>query len=329
MTEPTANIPMRTLYSGAKMPGIGLGTFGSDHVDAATVANTVRLGLALGYRHIDCASVYGNEAEIGAVLGSTAIPRDELWISSKVWNDSHHAVGESCEQTLRDLGIDYLDNFLVHWPFPNSHAAHANVDERNPRAVAFNPDAYLEAWAQMESLVERGLVRHIGTSNMTPAKFDAVFADMTITPSVNQMELHPHFQQSAFRSYLRERSIQPIGFCPLGSPNRPERDRTPNDTSPIDDRGIRALAEARGVHPAAVCLMWAIDQGHTPIPFSTTEHNLAANLAAATADPLTADEQAMLVAADRDCRMIKGQVFLWKDGQSWTDLWDIDGIIAT
>ncbi len=322
-------VPNRTLSSGAEMPGIGLGTFGSDHVSPAAVANAVRLGLDLGYRHIDCASVYGNEAEIGQVFASTDVPRDHLWISSKVWNDSHDRVAASCEQTLRDLQVDYLDNYLVHWPFPNSHAAHADVDERNPDAVAFNTEAYLETWEQMEGLVSRGLVRHIGTSNMTPAKFDAVLPSMAITPSVNEMELHPHFQQPEFIAYLRDCTIEPIGFCPLGSPNRPERDRTSADTSPTKDTAIAEIAHKRGVHPATICIMWAIANGHTPIPFSTSERNLASNLAAASAEPLSSEEIAIVGAADRDCRLIKGQVFLWKDGQSWTDLWDIDGVIAS
>lgn len=328
MTLPSGAIPTRTLYTGAKMPGLGLGTFGSDHISAVQVANAVRLGLQLGYRHIDCASVYGNEAEIGEVLGSTAIPRDELWISSKLWNDSHDAVAASCEQTLRDLQVDHLDNYLVHWPFPNSHGAHANVDERNPDAVAFDAAAYLDTWEQMEALVERGLVRHIGTSNITSAKLDAVLSHMSIKPSVNQMELHPHFQQRELVAILREHSIEPIGFCPLGSPNRPERDRTPEDTSPIEDPAVRAIANARNVHPAAVCIAWAISEGHTPIPFSTSEQNLASNLAAATGAPLSPDERAALRAADQNTRLIKGQVFLWKDDQPWTDLWDLDGTIA-
>ncbi len=257
--------PSRTLATGAQMPGIGLGTFGSDHVSPAAVADAVRIGLDLGYRHIDCASVYGNEAEIGKVFATTTVAREELWVSSKVWNDSHHAVATSCEQTLRDLQLDYLDNFLVHWPFPNSHGAHADVDERNPNAVAFNSEAYLNTWGQMEALVERGLVRHIGTSNMTPAKFDAVLEYMTIAPSVNEMELHPHFQQPDFLAYLQERSIEPIGFCPLGSPNRPERDRTADDSSPTQDPTVIAIADDRGVHPASACIMWAVSNGHTPI----------------------------------------------------------------
>ncbi len=310
------------------MPGIGLGTFGSDHVDSAAVADAVGTALALGYRHIDCAAVYGNEAEIGAVLTRSSIPRAELWISSKVWNDRHGDVATACESTLADLGLDHLDNYLVHWPFPNHHAPHVDVDARNPHAVAFSAERYLDTWGQMEHLVERGLTRHIGTSNMTIPKLDAVLGHMSIRPSVNQMELHPHFQQPELVQYLHDHGVAPIGFCPIGSPARPERDRTEHDTSPTEDPVIVELAAARNIHPATLCISWAVTRGHTPIPFSTSPTNLAANLRAAT-QPLSSDEMRLLDDTDRQCRLIKGQVFLWRDGQSWQDLWDEDGTIAS
>ena len=325
------SVPTRTLRTGATMPAIGVGTFGSDHVDHATVARSVEAALALGYRHIDCASVYGNEPEIGAVLQramTAGLSREELWISSKVWNDQHGDVVAACEKSLADLGLDHLDNYLVHWPFPNFHPPHCDVDERNPDAVAFDAEAFLSTWRQMEALVERGLVRHIGTSNMTIAKLDLLLPEASTAPSVNQMELHPHFQQPELFDYLRGHDIEPIGFCPIGSPARPERDRTDDDSVPTDDPIIRRIAADHEMHPAAVCVKWAAQRGQTPIPFSTNPGNLRANLRAVATDPLTDDEMAAIAAADRNCRLIKGQVFLWRDGQSWRDLWDEDGAIA-
>ena len=304
------------------MPAIGLGTFGSDHVDHDLVASSVETALTLGYRHIDCASVYGNESHIGRVLTASPVSRDELWVSSKVWNDQHGDVAAACEQSLADLGLDYLDNYLVHWPFPNFHPPHCDVDERNPDAVPYDPWAFLETWEQMESLVERGLVRHIGTSNMTIAKLDLVLPHMAITPSVNQMELHPHFQQPELFGYLIDNDIEPIGFCPIGSPARPERDRTIDDSAPTTDPVIIEIADAHGLHPATLCVKWAVSNGHTPIPFSTNPRNIHANLEAATTELLDADELDRIEDADRDCRLIKGQVFLWEDATDWTDLWD-------
>ncbi|MCB1126746.1 MAG: aldo/keto reductase, partial [Verrucomicrobiae bacterium] len=121
---------------------------------------------------------------------------------------------------------------------------------------------------------------------------------------------------------------EPIGFCPLGSPNRPERDRTPEDTNPLEDPVIVAMARAHRVHPASICIKWGAQRGQTPIPFSTNPANYLANLKAVSGDPLSDGEMQAIAGIDRNCRLIKGQVFLWKEGQSWEDLWDTDGVIT-
>jgi diketogulonate reductase-like aldo/keto reductase len=177
----------------------------------------------------------------------------------------------------------------------------------------------------MEDLVEQGLVRQIGTSNMTVPKLKLVLADARIRPAVNEMELHPHFQQPELFDFCMANGIRPIGFSPLGSPGRPERDRTPEDTSPTDDPVIREIAARHGVQPSAVCLKWAVQRGQIPIPFSVNHYRQ--NLEAVVSDPLTGDEMRAIAGIDRNCRLIKGQVFLWKPGQSWEDLWDLDGVI--
>jgi diketogulonate reductase-like aldo/keto reductase len=175
----------------------------------------------------------------------------------------------------------------------------------------------------MEELVDLGLVRHIGTSNMTIPKLKLVLRDARIKPAVNEMELHPHFQQPELFKFVVENGIEAVGYCPIGSPGRPERDRTPDDTSPTEDPVVVGIADRHGIHPAVVCLKWAVQRGQTPIPFSI--NNYRANLAAVVSDPLTSEEMEQIAAIDRGCRLIKGQVFLWKDGQTWEDLWDIHG----
>jgi alcohol dehydrogenase (NADP+) len=326
-------IPSRMLASGAKMPAIGLGTFGSDHLSPETVAEAVRYAAGIGYRHFDCASVYGNEFEIGLVfkqLLSSGLCREELWITSKLWNDKHGEddVIRSCEKSLADLNLDYLDLYLVHWPFPNHHPPGCDVTARNPHAVPYIHENYMRTWRKMEELVHRGLVRHIGTSNMTIPKMDLLLRDARIKPVVNEMELHPHFQQPEFFRYLVERGIQPVGYSPLGSPGRPERDRTDEDTSPTEDPVIREIARKLNVHPAVVCIKWAIQRGQIPIPFSTNPKNLLSNLGAAVSEPLNPEDMKLIESLDRKCRLIKGQVFLWKDNQSWEDLWDVYGAIT-
>jgi diketogulonate reductase-like aldo/keto reductase len=186
----------------------------------------------------------------------------------------------------------------------------------------------MRTWRQMEQLVDRGLVRHIGTSNMTIPKMELLLRDARIRPAVNEMELHPHFQQPEFFAWLKQQGIEPIGYSPIGSPARPERDRTPEDTSPTEDPVIQAIAAKHGVHPAVICVRWAIQRGQTPIPFSTTRRNYMANLLAATSEPLSNEEMKAIAAIDRNCRLIKGQVFLWKDNQNWEDLWDVNGVVT-
>ena len=326
-----AAIPKRTLSAGATMPAIGLGTYGSDRVSAAQVAAAVKGAAAVGYRHFDCASVYGNEAEIGASFQEIlrgGIKREDLWITSKLWNDKHSEddVIASCRKSLADLRLDYLDLYLVHWPFPNFHPPGCDVTSRSPDAKPYIHENYMRTWRKMEQLVDLGLVRHIGTSNMTIPKLKLVLRDARIKPAVNEMELHPHFQQPELFHFVLANGMIPVGYCPIGSPGRPERDRTPEDTSPTEDPVILRIAERHGIHPAVVCIKWAVQRGQVPLPFSV--HNYRANLLGVVGDPLTDEEMRSIAAIDRNCRLIKGQVFLWKEGQTWEDLWDINGEIT-
>ena len=270
------NVPFKTLSNGAKIPVIGLGTFGSDNYSNDQIAQAVKFAIKLGYRHIDCASVYGNEKEIGEVLseliGNGTVKREELWITSKVWNNMHGEgdVIKSCKQSLADLQLNYLDLYLVHWPFPNYHAPGCDGDARNPDSKPYIHENYMVAWRQMEQLVEMGLVKNIGTSNMTIPKMKLLLNDARIKPVVNEMEIHPHFQQPELFNFMVENKIVPIGYSPIGSPKRPERDRTATDTVDIEDPVIVAVAERLGIHPAVVCLKWAIQRGEVVIPFSVT-----------------------------------------------------------
>jgi alcohol dehydrogenase (NADP+) len=326
-------VPTRKLATGALMPAIGLGTFGSDSVTGEAIAEAVLDAGHLGYRHFDCAAVYGNEHLIGPALKkliADGVRREDLWVTSKLWNDKHAEkdVIPTFHKTLKDLQLDYLDLYLVHWPFPNFHPPGCDVNFHDPNARPYIHDAFMKTWRQLEKLVRDGLVRHIGTSNMTIPKLELVLRDYKIKPTVNEMELHPHFQQPELFAFAREQGIEPIAYCPLGSPGRPERDRTPEDTSPTEDPVILRIAKAHSVHPAEICLKWAVQRGQTPIPFSAKRRNYYANLRAVVQDPLTETEMKAIAKTDKNCRLIKGQVFCWKDNQSWEDLWDVTGEIT-
>jgi diketogulonate reductase-like aldo/keto reductase len=327
-----ALVPRRPMPAG-QIPVIGMGTFGSDHVSPEAVADAVMGAASVGYRHFDCASVYGNEKEVGCslqqILGS-GVPRSELWINSKVWNDCHapEAVIESCKRSLDDLQLDFLDLYFVHWPFPNFHPPGCSIESRSPDARPYIHADFMKTWEAMEKLLGMGLVRNIGTSNMTIPKLQLVLRDANIKPACNELELHPHLQQPELFQFVLDHGIVPIGYCPLGSPGRPERDRTPEDTVDIEDPVIVRIAERLNVHPAFVCIKWAVQRGQIPIPMSVNPRNYLANLKAAVSEPLTDAEMQEIAGIDKNCRLVKGHVFLWKDGQTWKDLWDINGEIT-
>src|SRR5271157_5814136 len=285
-----SQVPKRKFYTGAVMPAIGLGTFGSDHASADEIAEAVKGAASVGYRHFDCASVYGNEHRIGVAIREIiqgGVQREELWVTSKLWNDKHGEddVIASCRQSLADLQLDYLDMYLVHWPFPNYHPPGCSVDSRSPDAKPYIHENFMKTWRQLEKLVDMGLVRHIGTSNMTIPKLRLLLRDARIRPAVNEMELHPHFQQPELFAYVRANGIEPVGYCPVGSPNRPERDRTPQDTVDIEDPVLGRIAKRLGVHPAVVCIKWAVQRGQTPIPLSTKRRNYLSNLRGVASEP--------------------------------------------
>jgi diketogulonate reductase-like aldo/keto reductase len=328
------SIPYRKIYTGAKIPAVGLGTFGSDRFSASEIAEAVLSAAAIGYRHFDCASVYRNEREIGVSLQKVmagGVAREELWITSKLWNDKHAEadVIPSCQQTLKDLQLDYLDLYLIHWPFPNHHAPGVDVNSRDPHAVPYIHENYMKTWRQLEKLVEMGLVRHIGASNMTIPKLKLVLRDAKIKPATNEMEMHPHFQQPELFQFCIDNDIIPIGYSPIGSPSRPDRDRTPEDTVDIEDPVIVKIANRLNVHPAVVCIKWAVQHGQVAIPFSVHLEKYWNNLKAVTTDPLTDEEMREIASIDKNNRLIKGQVFLWESAKDWQDLWDLNGQIAS
>lgn len=326
-------VPQKVLSTGARMPAIGLGTFGSDRFSGEDIAEAVKGAISVGYRHIDCASIYGNESLIGKSFKEVmqgGIKRQELWLTSKLWNDMH---GEgdvliSCKKSLKDLQLDYVDLYLIHWPFPNYHPPGCDVSSRSPNAKPYIHENYMKTWRQMEKLVEMGLVKHIGTSNMTIPKLKLLLRDAKIKPACNEMEQHPHFQQPELFRFCVENDIQPIGFCPIGSPTRPDRDKTESDTVDIEDPVVVKIAKRLNVHPAVVCVKWAVQRGQIPIPFSVYRNEYLGNLKSTVQDPLTDEEMKAIAAIDKNCRLIKGQVFLWKQNQSWEDLWDINGQIT-
>lgn len=329
----SASVPKVTFYNGVEVPCVGMGTFGSDRFTPEQVSGAVAGAIRCGYRMFDCAACYGNEDQIGQVFQDAfdegVVERSELFIMTKVWNDMHERVEESCRKSIADLKCDYIDLFFIHWPFPNYHAPGCDVDSRNPDSKPFSTEEFIRTYRQCEELVEKGLIRNIGISNMTIPKLEAVLPLMKILPVACEMELHPCFQQQELFDYLNAHKIQPIGFMPLGSPQRPERDICPEDIADMQTPEMQEIAKAHGVHPALIALKWAHQRGQIPIPFSVHEVEYVSNLKSMTEDPLTEEEMAKIATLEKNNRLVKGQVFLWEGANDWHDLWDEDGVIVT
>ncbi len=327
-------VPQKTLFDGTQIPCVGMGTFGSDHFSAQQVSDAVGGAIRAGYRLFDGAAAYGNEELIGKVYREAfdqgVVKREDLFIMTKLWNNMHGQGDVLCAmaKSLKDLQLDYVDCYFVHWPFPNFHAVGCDGNARNPDSKPFDVERFMATWRQCERLVDLGLTRYIGMSNMTIPKLEAVLPLCRIKPAMIEMELHPSFQQPELYDYIKSKGIVPVGYCPVGSPNRPDRDKTPDDVNDLEMPEVVEIAKAHGVHPAVVCLKWAYQRGHIAIPFSVHEKNYVSNLRAAVEDPLTEEEMQKLEKADRDCRLIKGQVFLWPGSNDWRDLWDMDGTIT-
>lgn len=316
---------MKTLEyaNGDAMPILGLGTWKSEPGD---VYRAVKAALDLGYRHIDCAPIYGNEPEVGRAFAESfsagGVTRDQVWITSKLWNNAHDPddVRPALEKTLSDLRLDYLDLFLVHWPvafrrellFPGS-----GTDMIGPDTLPLSA-----TWRAMEALVGDGLCRHIGVSNFSVPKLEALLGTARRKPEVNQVELHPYLQQPGMLDFCRRNGIHLTAYSPLGSPDRPAALKAADEPALLADPAVAAIAKRRGLAPAQVLIAWAIGRETAVIPKSISPERMRQNLAAAGVT-LTAGEMAAIGELDRHRRYVDG-TFWTQPGSPYTlaGLWD-------
>jgi len=310
-------MPNLNFRHGDVMPALGLGTW---RLPPEQTTATVRIALDLGYRHIDAAAIYGNEAQIGeAIKGAIDagnVQRQELWITSKLWNDCHEPeeVRPALERTLGDLGLEQLDLYLMHWPVAQRRGVAMPSSAADQFGLAQVPLA--ATWAAMEDLVAAGLTRHIGVSNFSRTKLMALAASARIQPEVLQVERHPLLQQNDLLSYCHTSGIQLTGYAPLGATS---------DTRPpvvLQHPVVVAIAAERQITPAQVLLAWGIGCGTAVIPKSVHPERLAENLAAA-AMGLNEDQMTRLVAIDGGQRLIDGRFWCLEGGPyTMANLWD-------
>jgi alcohol dehydrogenase (NADP+) len=312
-----------TFANGDSMPLLGLGTWKSA---PGEVGAAVREAIRLGYRHIDCASVYANEPEVGEAIRSAIeageVKREELWITSKLWCNAHGRdnVEAALRRTLADLGLEWLDLYLIHWPVPIKPGV-----AFPSRGEDLLPPAQMpirDTWEGMEGVLEAGLTRHIGVSNFSSHKLHELLAHCRIRPEVNQVERHPLLQQPALVADCAAEGIHITAYSPLGSQDRPAGLKGADEPVLLNNPVIEAIAAERGCTPAQVLLAWHLQSGISTIPKSVSPARLKENLAAAEITLTPADLE-QIGALDQNLRLVSGSFWLM-EGSPWSlqNLWD-------
>ncbi len=337
------------LGSGAVMPIAAFGTFHSDWAQDYMKDATVE-AIRLGWRHIDTARAYENEDVVGeaireAIREGYISSSDDLFITGKLWN-GHMApkdVLPALDATLSALGVEKLDMYLNHWPWPNVHTPGCAADHRNPDAVPYIHEAFLETWGEILKGKKAGKIVDVGTSNHTAASMKLLLADMAAAdrPLVNQMEMHPLFQQTELRRYFQSEGIVCTGYMSLGSPNRPGRDTFKEHRADMQAPVIGAIAKELSVTPPRVCLSWAHQRENKSggfVAMATRSDWILENLRAGS-EELLSDEQVLRISGDdteanpgidANNRLIWGQVFLWPEADGdWRILWNDSQVFRT
>lgn len=337
------------LASGAIMPAPAFGTFHSDWAQAYMKDATVE-AIRLGWRHLDTARAYENEDVVGQAIreavkmGHIASPND-LFITGKLWN-GHMApkdVAPALDTTLSALGLEKLDMYLNHWPWPNVHTPGCAGEHRNPDAVPYIHEAFMETWAEIVKLKKAGKIIDIGTSNHTEASMRLLLRDVAEDerPVVNQMEMHPLFQQTGLCRTFEGEGVTCTGYMSLGSPKRPGRDTFKEHRADMMDPVIQAIAKEANVSPARVALNWASQrEGKSGgyVAMATRSDWILDNLKASTEDILSPTQMARISGddtpenpgIDANNRLIWGQVFLWPEADGdWRILWDDSQVFET
>lgn len=290
------------LNNGNSVPVLGLGTWKSEN---NLVGSAVKLAITQsGYRHIDCASIYSNEKEIGEALTdviNTAVKREELFITSKLWNTDHKPeyVEEACKKTLSDLRLEYLDLYLMHWGIAYKRGADLEplLDEKGK--VITDAVSIQETWQAMEGLVKKGLVKSIGVSNFTTIMLVDLLTYAKVKPAMNQIELHPYNTQAELVDFCKYKDIAVTAYSPLGR----QGVKTIKGPKLFDELIIKALAEKHKRTPAQILLNWAISRGTIAIPKSVIPEEIAQNIEVFDFE-LTDEEQVEVDSLNQNRRLV-------------------------
>ncbi|NUP41800.1 MAG: aldo/keto reductase [Streptomyces sp.] len=242
-----SKVPFISLSSGVQMPQLGFGVWQVPDDEAAVA---VRTALDAGYRSIDTAAIYGNEEGTGRAIAASGIPRDELFVTTKLWNaeQGYDSALRAFDTSLSKLGLDYVDLYLIHWPVPGA-------------------DKYVDTWKAFEKIYAEGRAKAIGLSNFHPAHIQRLLSETDIAPVIDQVELHPQLQQSELRAFNARHNIVTEAWSPLGQ-----------GKGLLEDDRLKAIAAKYGKSPAQVVLRWHLDLGNVVIPKSVTPSRIAENI---------------------------------------------------
>lgn len=299
-----------TFKNGDSIPQIGLGTWKSD---PGEVYDAVRTAIRQGYRHIDCALVYGNEGEIGDAFSDAFregdVNRKDLFITSKLWNTHHRKedVLPALEQTLADLKLEYLDLYLIHWPVCLTKDASFPMDSED--FISTEEIPLTETWHAMLACRDQGLIRHAGVSNFSITNLNKLIRDGAGIPEMNQVESHPYLNQREMLAFCNDHEILMTAYSPLGSTDRSSQMKGENEPSLLEDATLKEIAGEHDCTVAQVILTWHVQRGVCVIPKSVNENRLKENLEAGS---LTLSEEAM----DRINGLNRNYRFI--DGTFWT-----------
>ncbi|KAK6936298.1 NADP-dependent oxidoreductase domain [Dillenia turbinata] len=305
------------LNNGVTIPSIGLGTFSVPY-DSKRTEEAVQLALEMGYRHFDTAKLYGSEPAVGKVIKRAIldgkVKREDVFITSKLWGCDHHDPVSALMTTLENLGLEYLDMYLVHWPLKLKPWAMYLI----PNEEDYEPLDMETTWAGMEKCLDLGLCRCIGLSNFSSTKIQRLLDFATVSPAVNQVEMHPAWRQATLRGFCAEHKIHVSAYSPLGGPGN-----SWGSTTVIENPIIKSIALKHKTTPSQVALKWGLSKGSTVIVKSFNPDRMRENLGALN---LNLDDQDLLeIEKMEERKILRGDVYCNDTTSPYRtidDIWD-------